>query len=129
MALSGRVIYRQGMPPVRSPMARAAAALAAAVLACVLVTPALPHNDGLGGGSLRIAGSHHVMPAVKAKVVGTLLRPAVGPRWEPVPALVPLSALVLLLLVQRRRGRPIARPPVIVHAAHSIGVRGPPAPS
>ena len=117
------------MPPVKSATARAAAALAAALLACVLVTPALPHNDGQGVGSLRIAGSHHVMPAVKAKVVGTLLRPAVGPRWGPVPAVVPLSAAVLLLLVQRRRGQPVARPPLIVQAAHSISVRGPPAPS
>ena len=117
------------MPPARSPFARAAAAFAVAVLACVLVTPVLPHQDGSAAGSLRIAGSHHVMPAVKAKVVGPLLRPAVGPRWAPVPAVVPLAALVLLLLVQRRRGRPVARPPLIVHAAHSIGVRGPPAAS
>jgi hypothetical protein len=125
MALSGRLIYGQGVS--RSPIARVAAALAVAVLACVLVTPALPHDDGAGVGSLRIAGSHHVMPAVKAKVVGPLLRPALGPRLGPVPAVVPLSALVLLLLVQRRRGRPVARPRMIVQAAHSIGVRGPPA--
>lgn len=106
---------------------RAATVLAVVGLACILVTPALPHDDGPGLGLLRIAGSHHVMPAVKAQIPAAALRPTLGPRVGPVPAVLPVFALALVLLARRRRRRALARPPLMVHAAHSRGVRGPPA--